>query len=513
MKKIAIFSLNTAKRNGVRIKSDESFFRRVPFWIYSIILCLHTSCSDFLDKNPTTQLSSQTFWKTQGDADLALAGVYSTLRSTPIGNSRLAALDALTDNGWSQYNSDDGRIQEIANGIVTSQTGGVISQMWNDNYKAIAHCNIFLSNIDQVAMSESLKDQYKAEVRFLRAQYYFMLTQFFGDVPLVLEPLTVETMKKPRTPYKDVLKVIYEDLDAAISDLQDIFYNGHAVRSSALALKARIQLFNGEFENAATTAKQVIDGGLYSIYNKDEYSYLKLFSCDGEQKGNSEIIFSVRHLRPNVTSDIQTRISLYTAVSPLDNFMDDFEKGDLRKKLILMDAVENTWWPAGEALGTPSFESNLWQSPTGYGIRKWSPVTWDLVNSNHDPHLPLIRYAEVLLNYAEAKNEVSGPDQSVYDAVNTVRKRAQLDELNGLGKEQMREAIRHERRMELCYEGQRWMDLKRWKLADKIIPKIPVNFKEPDGAKRVWKDAYYCWPVQQGELDKDPENLKQTSGY
>lgn len=482
-------------------------------WIFSAVYLLLTSCSDFLEKVPTTKLSSPTFWKNQGDADLALAGVYSTLRSTPIGNSRLATLDALTDNGWSQYNSDEGKIQEIANGIITPLTGGIINQMWNENYKAIAHCNIFLKNIDQVTMADALKEQYKAEVRFLRAQYYFMLTQFFGDVPLVLEPLTIETMKKPRTSYNDVLKVIYEDLDNAIANLPDKFYDGHAVKSSALALKGRIQLFNGEFEAAASTTKEIIDGGVYRIYDKDEYSYLKLFSCDGEQKDNPEILFSVRYLRPNVTSDIQTRISLYTAVSPLDNFMNDFEKGDLRKKLILMDAVENTWWPAGEALGTPSFESNLWQSPTGYGIRKWSPITWDLVNGNHDPHIPLMRYAEVLLNYAEAKNEVSGPDQSIYDAINVVRKRAKLSELSGLGKDEMRKAIRHERRIELCYEGQRWMDLKRWKLAGEVTPKIPVNFKEPNGVKRVWKDIFYYWPVQQGELDKDPENLKQTTGY
>lgn len=494
-------------------KTDIFSLRTLSLGISALVMLTVTSCSDFLEKSPTTKLSSQTFWRTQSDADLALAGVYSTLRSTPIGNSRLAVLDALTDNGWSQYNGDDGKIQEIANGIITSQTGGVIQQMWNDNYKAIAHCNIFLKNIDNVSMPGDTKETYKGEVRFLRAQYYFMLTQFFGDVPLVLEPLTVETMKVSRSPYDQVLKVIYDDLDFAIANLPDVLYNGHAVRTSALALKARILLFNGDFEAAANLAKQVIDKGIYGIYNKDEYAYLKLFSCDGEQKNNPEIIFSVRYLRPNITSDIQTRIGLFTAVSPLDNFMDEFEEGDLRKKLIFMDAVENTWWPAGEALGTPSFESNLWQSPTGYGIRKWSPISWDLVNSNHDPHIPLMRYAEVLLNYAEAKNEVSGPDQSVYEAINLVRKRAKLDALSGLGKEEMRNAIRHERRIELCYEGQRWMDLKRWKTAGDIIPKIPVNFKEPNGAKRIWKDTFYYWPVQQGELDKDPENLKQTPGY
>lgn len=473
-----------------------------------------SSCSDFLEKAPTTELSSQTFWQTQSDADLALTGVYSTLRSTPLGRSRFAVLDALTDNGWSQYNGDDGKIQEIANGVITPLTGGIISEMWNDNYRAIAHCNIFLQNINRVSISDDIKKVYIGEVRFIRSLYYFMLTQFFGDVPIVLEPLTIETMKIPRSPYEKVLEIIYDDLDYAITNLPDIFYNGHVVKSAALALKARILLFNGNYKESAELSKQIIDGKLYSIFNKDEYSYLKLFSCDGDQKDNCEIIFSVRHLRPNVTSDIQTRMGRFTAVSPLDNFINEFEKGDLRKKLILMDAVENTWWPCGEALGTPSFEANLWQSPMGCGIRKWSPIKWDLIEANHDPHIPLIRYAEVLLNYAEAKNEFDGPDQSVYDAINLIRGRAQLAPLRaGLTKDEMRKIIRHERRIELCFEGQRWMDLKRWKIAGEVIPKIPINFKEPLGSKRIWKDSFYYWPIQQGELDKDPEHLQQTEGY
>ena len=485
--------------------------RIVPLWMLAVAF-LMASCSDFLEKAPTTQLSTSTFWRSEADAYTALTGVYRTLRGTPIGNSRLPMLDALTDNGWSQYNNDDGRMQEIANGVITALTGGVISEMWNNNYWAIAHCNIFLSNIDNVTMSDALKRQYKGEVQFLRAQYYFMLTQFFGDVPLVLVPLTVETMKQPRDPYNTVLNAIYEDLDAAINVLPDVSYNGHAVKASALALKARIQLFNNEFSLAAATAKQVIDGGKFDLYDVDEYSYLKLFSCDGEQNNNPEIIFSVKYLRTTITSDIQTRMGAYTAMSPLDNFMNDFEPGDWRKTLVLMDTINNTWWPLGVAMGNLTFESNLWQSPTGFGVRKWSPITWDMIGSNHDPDVPLMRYAEVLLNYAEAKNEESGPDQSVYDAINKVRERARLGKLEGLDQNTMREAIRHERRMELCYEGQRWMDLKRWKLAGDVIPKIPVNFREPDGAKRIWTDVFYYWPIQQAELDKD-DNLKQTTGY
>jgi hypothetical protein len=477
------------------------------------IVMLGSCGDDFLEKAPTTSLSSATLWTSPSDADLALTGVYSTLRSTPLGSSRLIMLDALTDNGWSQYNSDDGRIQEIATGILTPLTGGIVSEMWNQNYTAIAHCNIFLSNIDKVPMPDATKEQYKAEVKFIRAQYYFMLTQFFGDVPLVLEPLTVETMYKARDPYDVVLKAIYEDLDEAVRVLPDVLYNGHAVKASALALKARILLFNGEFANAAATARQIIDKGIYSIWNNDEHSYLKLFSADGEQIDNPEILFSVRFLRPNVSNDILVHIGRSTAMSPLTNFMEDFEDGDLRKKLILMDGVENTWWPYGEALGTPSFASNLWESPTGYGVRKWSYMTCDLNNSNHDAHIPLMRYAEVLLNYAEAQNEASGPDQSVYDAINAIRERAQLEPLSGLTKEALREAIRHERRMELCYEGLRWMDLKRWKLAGEIIPQIPSMYNDPDGVKRMWKDIYYYWPIHQAELDKDREHLKQTPGY
>ncbi|MDL5511276.1 RagB/SusD family nutrient uptake outer membrane protein [Arenibacter sp. M-2] len=471
------------------------------------------SCSDdFFDKEPTTKLSSGTFWRTPKDAELGLAGVYSTLGKTPIGTSRIAMLDAISDNGWSQYNNDDGKLQEIANGIITAQTGGIISEMWNQHYSGIAACNVFIKNVEDITMEDTIKNRYKAEVMFLRAQYYFWLAQFFGDVPLILEQLTIETMKQPRVAYADVISAIYGDLDFAIANLPDEAYSGHAVKASALALKARIKLFNGEFSDAAQEAKEIIDDGKFGLYNKDTLSYLNLFSSDGGQKNNQEIIFSVKFLRPDITNNIQERMGRYTAMEPLDNFMDEFETGDLRKTLVLMDTINNTWWPAGVALGTPSFKSNVWQSPTGFGIRKWSPINYDLIKSNWDADIPLMRYAEVLLNYAEAQNEILGPDQSVYDAVNQVRARANLPPLTGLDKDSMRKAIRYERRIEMCFEGQRWMDLKRWNLAGKVIPQIPINFREPNGAKRVWKDAYYYWPVQQNELDKDT-NLKQTPGY
>jgi hypothetical protein len=475
------------------------------------------SCQeDFLDKQPTDQLSPATFWKTEQDAAMGLTGVYNTLKLKEIagtqGQGAIGHWDGLSDNAWCQY-SWESFFQNMARGEINSTTGedkGVIHRLYYGCYQGIAACNIFLENIDNVeSANQDLIDKYKGEVRFIRAFFYYWLTQCYGDVPLLTRTLPIEEMNIPRSPKADILTFMYEDLDFAIANLPDEAYSGHIVKGSALAFKARIKLFNEEYADAATLAKQVIDSQKFSLGD-----YRSNFLEDFAQDACPEVIFSIKYLGGN--SDLNRGDLVYgkwQSAMPFQELVDAHEVGDLRRAWNLILVGEE--WPIGY-----NTKGEVWRyfpegkNLTKVGLLKWVNPSSDNTNigirGNDVVH---IRLAEVFLVYAEAQNEASGVDQSVYDAVNIVRQRAGLADLTlGLSKAEMREKIRNERRIELCFEAQRYFDLKRWDTAKDIIPTL----FDPPGqtvTTRKWEDRFMLWPIPQAEIDKDPEVLTQNTGY
>lgn len=468
------------------------------------------SCDDFFDKQPLDQLSNATFWKTESDMRMALAGVYRRMQYEMV-DDRIGAWDGLTDNAWSQYPWLND-IYSIAKGDVVS-TNVLSSGMWNYCYRAIASCNIFLDNVERMtSVDPDLVTRAKAEVRFIRAFEYYWLTQLFGDVPLVLEPQTTENMRKSRTPKSEVVAKMHEDLDFAIANLPDEAYAGHAVKGSAQALKARIELFNGNFEAAATLAKEIIDGGIFSLSDDYRANFLESHGQDN----CPEIIFSIKFQGPNNPNPSDQTYGWWGSVNPFEEFVLSHEPGDIRLKANVLSPGDP--WPLGEKQIGPAgafFAGDQQFIGTTYNANKWvnqetaTPANWASLG-NDATHL---RFAEVLLVYAEAQNEASGPDASVYEAINAVRERAELDPLpEDLSQDEMRERIRHERRVELAFEGQRFFDLRRWGLLSSVIPNLP---EPPSSATtfRVWKDHFALLPVPQAEIDKDPENLKQNLGY
>lgn len=491
--------------------------KKIKYLILTLLIPAFISCEDFLDKQPTDQLSPATFWKTEQDATMALAGVYRLTQFQGIGACRRLSLgarvtgiahwDVLTDNAYAFNNH--ARIRNIANGIHNSTTGGFVSTVYYGAYKGIAACNNFLANIDNVEGADpDLITQYKAEVRFCRAFLYYWLTQVYGDVPLVTSPLSVEEMNIPRTPKADVLSSMYEDLDYAIANLPDEVYDGHAVKSSAQAFKARVKLFNGEYQEAASLSKQVIDGNLYLLAE----DYRANFAEDFDQDNCPEIIFSFKYLGPSIPNEMDLVIGWWDAVAPLHEYMDSHEPGDMRR--IWNAAGVGEVWPIGKnQLGWEVIPEEGFWITTQTALLKWSnpsssSANW-AIRGNDVPH---IRLAEVLLVYAEAKNESTGPDASVHDAVNRVRQRSGLDDLAGLSQEEMRQKIRHERRVELAFEAQRYFDLLRWDIAKDIIPTLNDPPDQTD-LKRPWEDRFMLWPIPQDEIDKDPENIKQNPGW
>lgn len=506
------------------------------------ILVMGGCTKELLEKNPTDKISEQNFWKTKSDADLALAGCYEFLsrgyNATSSTNARggwggaSMLWDGLSDDAFVSNSSNSFNV--ISRSGITPTTGGMQMEGYTISYQAIGTCNRLLANIDKVTvLSEEERNVYKAEARFIRAHYYFLLTRLYGDVPLTLQPLGLDDASAmlPRTSKAQVLAAVLEDLDFAAENLPNTSYNGHAVRGAALGYKVRVLLTNKQWAIAAETAQTIIDEKIFSIY---QGGYRNLFRKPG-QNNNPEIMFSARFLPPNMYSPADMMYSYLKAVQPMHYLVDTYAclDGKTISESPLYDA-ENPYENRDPRLKASIIYEGVWRGTDassafdpvfenilgGYLPRKYINETkWPTSYATQsDQDWVFLRYADVLLMYAEAKNEVSGPDQSVMDAINQVRSRADVNmptiNLNdGYGQEEIRQLIRQERRVELALEGQRYFDLKRWG----IVKEVMDNTQDPDGASRLFQARDTLWPVPQSEVDiarsLGNEGYKQTPGF
>lgn len=494
-----------------------------------MVLTTHTSCDkDFLDKNPLNAISGPTFWKTETDVQMSLAAVYRTLQNNFYG-PRKPFLDAYSDNALDRHSYFGFGNYTI--GVINASN--VNTGLYNVPYSGIAQCNYFLDNIDGVAaVSQANKDNYKAEVRFIRAMYYFDLVQFFGDVVVYkTAPENAEEAKIAKTPKNDVLAFVVEDLDFAISKLPATAYSGHVVKAAAQMVKARVRMYQKNWVEAAAITKDIIDSGKFSIY---QGGYANLFLTTTQQN-NPEIIFSTKFLAPNNPQGgegMLVELGWYGAVAPYKNLVDDYEMAngkpiaeagsgydatqpyenrDPRLKMTILVPGDSYKNPDGSIFATSD------PQVTGFNLKKYmdtSKLPWDrskiVVTDMNVVH---IRYAEVLLAYAEAKNEATGPDATIYDTIDKVRTRTgvnlpAVDRTKYNTKELLREFIRHERRIELALEGHRYFDLKRWGV---MATKLSA-LKNPAGVTLSFGEKNNVLPFPQNELDRNT-SLVQNAGY
>lgn len=500
------------------------------YTLFSLFIWALSGCDeDFLDRNPLDQISSSNFWKSKADLDMALTACYGTLQNGMFSYG-MPNWDALTDNGYGQHNYWGS--QAIVQGNISPSSGGYITDVYNQSYAAIARLNIFLQQLAAYEGSDidaTTKSQYEAEVKFLRSYYYFQLYYSYGAVPLVLEPLTLENQVQPKVPAGQILDQILEDLDFAITNLSDELFaqhTGHAVKTSAQALKARVLLYAAydESGNSSTElltqardlALEVMNAG-YTL-NPDFENVFR----DGTQEGNEEIIFSIKFLAPDNATPMDQWYGDWLVVSPLQNLVDAYELTDGlpwgESPLTDPDNPRANRDPRLEKtifFNEVNIDGNIHNPsnslPTGYGVAKFlSPGLMPYGYSTQSQQdWVMLRYADVLLMYAEAQNELSGPDQSVYDAINAVRNRVDMpDVLQGLSQAEMRDRIRHERRVELAFEGLRYYDLKRWRIADEVLNNVD------DGVLTYnFEERFYQWPLPQTEIDKSQGELVQNPDY
>jgi hypothetical protein len=485
------------------------------------LFILITSCKkDFLDRNPTKDLSTASFWQKETDADLALTGLYNFFYanggSYATSQYQMMAWDNFSDDSYGQY--DYGGGTTALSGGITPQSGAFVSSYYTNNYKAIAAANSFLANVDKVLTGDKLA-KYKGEAYFLRAFNYLWLAQLYGNVILTLDdPFKLDFKQtKGKSDKAAILKQVESDLDAAIAALPDVSYNdGHAVKATAQGYKVRALLLQSKWPEAAALAKQILDGGKYAL-NDD---YAANFYKPG-QNTSKEIMFSIKYQLPDIQhQDVALAVSLQRWKGELgtQNLIDEYEPGDSRKTMTFFfagDKKEQGWPFTGDlSVATPGKDS--WIAGY-YAVKKW--LTPGMENPTYgaldDNDFVLLRYADIKLMYSEAQNNAVGPDASVYQQINEVRARngVNMPALPaGLSKVDMAQRIMHERRVEFALEGLRYHDLRRWGLAKQKLDGLVKNPLAPE-IKSKYEDKYQLWPIPQTDIDRNKPELIQNPGY
>nr|WKN37235.1 RagB/SusD family nutrient uptake outer membrane protein [Tunicatimonas sp. TK19036] len=551
------------------------------------LLLLLGSCDDALEKLPLDAPSDETFFSNQAELQLGINGVYRSLYWRSGSLPYPMVMDNATDLGF--LRTDFSGMQTYSRGAHSSVTSG-FSETWQEMYSGIGRANNLLNNMDraQDEVSEAFYQQVKAEAKFMRAYFYSWLIQLYGDVPYITELQSLENADVPRTPKAEIITNLFTDLDEAASILPDSWGGsdeGRATKGAALALKARIALMNEQYDVAAQAAQEVIDLGVYSLYP----DYAELFTYAGQR--SAEVILDMPFLVGFVNTSVpqeqgprnsscwsrlvpsQFVIDSYECTdglpideSPLYNPATPFENRDPRLDASIIrpqslfatyvfethpDSIETWQIIDGNAKRVANQDVlNPFASFTGYLWRKYTSET-DLPNnrSNSELNFILMRYAEVLLTYAEAKIELGQIDGSVLEAMNAVRARAygvnasataEYPAITTTDQDALRRLIRRERKVELADEGFRMLDIHRWGIAEHVMPGTLLG--RPKGAyadlsivpeideyghpqygsaedqfrsvdQRVFEPGKdYLWPIPQKDIDVN-DQLEQNPAY
>ncbi|MBP1639518.1 MAG: starch-binding protein [Bacteroidetes bacterium] len=489
--------------------------------LFIVTSLISVSCSDVLDKQPTTSISDATFWTSESDALLALVGCYEFPHgwnhndfANPQG---LIYLDFAGGNGTEKENFTTLGMAS-SNTVATSD---VVAGYWNNAYSQIAAYNTFLDNIGKCPMDETKKAIWIAEVKCLRAYYLFNLAFYWKNVPMPLTTLTVaEANTISQTPQETVYAQVASDLESAISVLPDTRTSteyGRFTTGAARMLLSRLYLAQQKWSQAATVLKTIISSNIYKLdrTNGDD-SYAKLFQIGGQT--SSEMIFCVQYLQDQFTT--ARYIYLFPECNggwhqfaPYNELVKDYFCTD--GKDITTSSVYNENDPYTNR--DPRLYASIFLPPLGsYTGTKFNSITYncfkgantnDYYNKytlfdgycpkkgcdasvtdlyNTYTYTPIMRYAEVLLSYIEAVNEsgFGNVTQDLLDlTINDIRDRVGLPAIklaDVSSQELLRTAIRKERRVELAFEGLRYFDVLRWGIASTELNHIFTGVKLSD---------------------------------
>lgn len=529
-----------------------------------------TSCSDFLDTAPLDALSPATTWKTEDDAQKFVIGCYGGNNydtSSWEDGGNILYLDCGSDFGynnfeWENYNT-------IGNGKMTPS--GAVASFYD--FSVIRRCNTFLEKVQDIQFAnERTKTDLIGQVRAIRAYRYFVMNWWYGGVPIIDNYNSADEAQVSRKTEEEVKKFVNDELDAAIGELNAApSERGRIAKGAAMAIRMRSALYYGDYQKAKEMAEAIIGLNQYSL----EPDYSNLFKVAGQD--SKEIILAVQYV--NSTLELSVIGQMYnngdggwSSIVPTQNLVDVYEMADgLTKeesssydparpfagrdpRMAMTIIYPGMDWNGGVVNTldkTIGGKDNANYPPSANNASK-TALTWrkyldeqyanGIWNTNACPIV--IRYAEVLLTYAEAANELSGPSADVYDKLDLIRERVgmpKVDRAKYASKDALRQLIRRERGVELAGEGVRRADILRWKdengkmVAETVLNGVlervvgTIDYTETDPAKRavidvnaaatdkkvedrVFKPHHRYNPIPQSAIDYNP-NLKQNPEY
>mgnify|MGYP000384715564 CR=1 FL=1 len=469
--------------------------------LFSIFI---TACS--LEEDPPSNLAPTNFYQSSSDAVAAVNAVYDAFNQIGDQSRNLIIMGDIPSDDANPLPINADRVQIGA--FSTAPTNGIVLQTWQVIYQGINRSNAAIDRIPNIAMDGKLQARLVAEAKFMRAVYYFYLVRWYGGVPLMLsETTSLEAGKDiARASVPEVYAQIIKDLTEAESALPEIYTGadlGRATAGAAKAMLAKVYLTTKDFTKARDKAQEVITNAAkykYGLFDK----YIDVFAVGN--KNGKESVFEIQFVAGGVGQG--NGMITYFAIEnspvtgrgfgsffPTVELYNSYAPGDKRKELYINSYVNS----AGQTVTTYQ-HFNKYVDPAAKAFPEG--------NNN----FPIIRYADVLMMFAEAENEVAGPTASAIEFVNQIRRRAfgfpltmpsTADLASGIPKDEFRTKIYEEIRWEFVAEGHRWFDLVRTgRLVSVLQAKGKTNVAE----------KHNLFPIPQRERDLNPK-LEQNPGY
>lgn len=495
-------------------------------------LILSTGCEKFLDTQRQGAYTAENYPYPGGSGpyDQFVFGAYNDLRSYSVHvDAFVVATSIRSDDADKGSTPADGgsSVAEMENFPVTSSNGRCNS-LWTGYYGLINKCNSAIINIDTVksiAASEEIKLQSKAEVRFLRGYSYFMLVRLFGNIPkidTIYADVTAQPVVKQSSP-AEIYAFIEEDLRFAAQHLPESWdskFVGRVTKGAANGILAKVYLTQKKWAQAASAAQAVMASGQYDL----SVDYSKIFSEEGEN--SSESIFEVQ---ATATPSIQTANGIqYASIQgvrgtgnwnlgwgwnvPSDMLDAAYEPGDPRKGRTILYSSTSTQQNTtifGEIM--PLYPSQVPNPRYNHKVLGNPQLRNTISRGCWWMNVRILRYSDVVLMYAEAQNEL-GQTELARTALNSVRARARrgaaagiLPDVNTTDQNALRNAIRHERRIELAMEHERFFDIVRWGVAQEVM--------HAAGKTNFINSRDVLLPIPQAQIDLSRGVLVQNPGY
>lgn len=492
------------------------------FWVILIGLALG-GCKDFLSPDPQGKLTEEVFFSEEEGALMGINAIYSRLREwDQIGFPWFVICELPSDNSNTGSELSDGSVARLNTVNDFTYNAGVdeLNNWWTGNYNAIASCNVALESLEGLT-NEELKVKCAAQARFFRGFFYFNLVRAFGGVPLMLDVPQPGGYNRPRATTEQVYDEIKKDLSYAVRYLptreqwgeKEL---GRVTKSTAQGLLAKVYLFQQDYQNAFNYADSVILQGEYDLHPdyRDLFNPHSLYS--------REVMLGDQFLWQE-NRDNESQFVVWQGVrgywgwgyfSPTESLVESYEEGDPRLAATVFFSGDTV-----EGFGVVDFAPAL--DPRANHKVIWPVSNWNANSfTKTNAHLYFLRYADVLLIYAEAANEI-GKTAEALDKLEKVRARARqsltegagnaniLPEITETNKDKLREIIWHERRIELALEGHRFFDLIR---ADQVVPGYALRELKADNPQTNFsaaRNSVFLIPqkqidISQGVLQQNP---------